>query len=106
MDAIISHFREELSVSSRAAEKSNNEDTGTVDGEQRTDTVELGGEDLEDDERKGELGEGSSNVGTFEGSLGSPHLDNLICRQHCRAGSVHSQAVSVGRPSLSELAKR
>lgn len=106
VNAILSHLREELSVSLGAAEQSNDQDTGTVDGEQRTDTVELGGEDLEHDEGKGELGEGRSNVGTFEGPLGSAHLDNLICGQHCRAGSVHSQVVSVGRPSLSELAMR
>lgn len=103
LNAIISQLGEELSVSLRAAEKPNNEDAGAVDGEERTDTVELGGEDLEHDEGKGELGEGSPNVGAFEGSLGSAHLDNLIRSQHRRAGTVHSQAVSIGRPSLSEL---
>lgn len=100
MNAVISQLRKELSVSLGAAEEPNNEDTGPVDGEQRTDTVELGGEDFEHNEGKGELGEGSPDVGAFECPLGSAHLDDLIRREHRRAGTVHSQAVSISRPSL------
>lgn len=55
VDAIFTHLGEELSVPLRAAEEADDEDAGTVDGEQSTDTVEFGGEDLEHDEGEGKL---------------------------------------------------
>lgn len=67
-----------MSISLGAAEQPNNEDPGTVDGEERTDTVELGGEDLEHDEGKGVLRESSPDVGTFKSPLSGAHLDNLV----------------------------
>lgn len=78
MNAVIAHHRKELSIALGAAEQTDDQDTGAVDGEQRTNTVELGGEDFEDDQSKRELGERCPNVGTFKGSLGSTNLNNLI----------------------------
>jgi hypothetical protein len=105
MNTIISYLREELSVSLRAAEKTDYEDTGAVYGEKGSDTVELGGEDLEHNEGEGELREGSADVSTFEGSLSSAHFNDFVCCQHCRAGSVHSQTIAISRPSLDQLVR-
>lgn len=78
MDTIFSEFGEKLSISLRAAEQPNDEDSATVDSKERTNTVELGGEDLEHDEGEGELGEGRADVGTFKGPLSSADLDDFI----------------------------
>lgn len=78
MDPIIPYFREELSVSLRAAEKSDNENTRTVYCEQSPNTVELGGENLEYDESEGELRKSGSDIGPLKGALGRAHLDHFI----------------------------
>lgn len=66
---------EELAVALVAAVGGDEGDGGGVDGEEGADGVELGGEDLEDDEGEGELGEGGAHVGSFEGALGGADLD-------------------------------
>ncbi|KXH37567.1 hypothetical protein CSIM01_07495 [Colletotrichum simmondsii] len=75
--AALVHFRtrEELAVALVPAEDGDEHDGGAVDGEQGADGVELRGEDFEDDEGEGELGEGCAHVGAFEGSLGGADFD-------------------------------
>jgi hypothetical protein len=75
---ILPYFGEELLVSLRAAEESDDEDTGAVYGEQSSNTVELGGEDLEHHEGEGELGQGGSDIGTLKGPLGCAYLNDFI----------------------------
>lgn len=95
MDPILPYFREELSVSLRAAEKSDDENTRAVYREQSPNTVELGGEDLEYDEGEGELRKGGSDIGPLKGALSRAHLNHFIRGQHSRAGSVHSKAITI-----------
>lgn len=78
MDPILPYFREELSISLRAAEKSDNENPRTVYGEQSPDTVELGGENLEYDESEGELRKSGSDISPLKGALSRAHLDHFI----------------------------
>lgn len=82
MNAVVVHLREELAISLGAAEQADDEDPRAIDGKQRPDTVELGSEDLEHDEGKGELGERRPNIGTFKGSLRCAHLDDFVRGQH------------------------
>lgn len=78
MDPILPYFREELFVSLRAAEKSDDENTRTVYREQSPNTVELGGENLEYDEGEGELRKSGSDISPLEGALGRAHLHHFI----------------------------
>lgn len=78
MDSILPDFSKELFVALRASKESDDQDPRAVDGEQGPDTVELGGEDLEYHQGEGELGECSSDIGPFKGSLGRAHLHNFI----------------------------
>lgn len=66
--------REELAVPLVATIDGDQEDGGAVYGEEGTDGVEFGCEDLEDDEGEGELAEGGAHVGAFKGPLGGPDL--------------------------------
>jgi hypothetical protein len=95
VDPIFPEFSKELSIPLRATEESDKENAGAIDGKQGTDTVELGGEDLEDNQRKGELGESCPNISPFEGTLGSADLDNLVGSEDGRSGTVHAEVVSV-----------
>lgn len=47
------------------------QDGDAVDGKESTDRVELSSEDLEDDQCKGELPQGRTDVCAFKGALGS-----------------------------------
>lgn len=78
MYPILPYFREELSVSLRTAEKSDNENTRTVYRKQSPNTVELGGENLEYDKSEGELRKSGSDIGPLKGALGRAHLDHFI----------------------------
>jgi hypothetical protein len=66
---------EELAVALEAAVHGNEENGEAVDGKEGADGVELLGEDLEDDEREGELAEGGAHVGALEGALGGADFD-------------------------------
>lgn len=66
---------EELPVALVAAVDGDQHDGGAVDGEEGADGVELGVEDLEDDEGKGELRDGGAQVGALKGALGGADLD-------------------------------
>lgn len=50
MQAIFTHFAEELPVALHASEGADAEHTGTVDREQSSDRVEFAGKDLENDQ--------------------------------------------------------
>lgn len=78
MDPILPYFREELSVSLRAAEQSDDENSRTVYREQSPDTVELGGENLEYNKSERELRKSGSDIGPLKGALGRAHLDHFI----------------------------
>ena len=49
MQPILAHLREELLITLLSPQQTDQQDPGAVDGEQRADGVEFGGEDLEDD---------------------------------------------------------
>lgn len=66
---------EELAVALVAAVHGHDHDGGAVGREEGAGGVELGREDLEDDEGEGELGEGGAHVGAFKGALGGADLD-------------------------------
>ena len=68
-DAVAGLCGEELAVALVATVDGDEEDGGAVDGEEGADGVELGGEDLEDDEGEGELAEGGAHVGALKGAL-------------------------------------
>ena len=95
MNPILPYFGKELFVTLRATEETDDQNPGAVDREQSPDTVELGGEDLEDHEREGELGESGADIGTLEGALGRAHFHNLVRGQDCGASPVHSQAITI-----------
>lgn len=78
MDPILPYFREELSISLRAAEKSDDENTRTVYRKQSPDTVELGGENLEYNKSEGELRKSGSDISPLKGALSRAHLDHFI----------------------------
>jgi hypothetical protein len=78
VNPIFPKFSKELAISLGATEESDDENAGTVDCKQGTNTVELGGEDLEHNKSERELGESCPDVSSFEGTLGSTHFDNLI----------------------------
>lgn len=73
--AVVGRGGEELAVALVAAVYGYEHDGGAVDGKEGADGVELGREDLEDDEGEGELAEGGAHVGALEGALGGPDLD-------------------------------
>lgn len=74
-DAVGGLGGEELALALIAAVDGDEEDGGAIGGEEGADGVELRGEDLEDDERKGELPEGGAHVGALKGALGGADLD-------------------------------
>jgi hypothetical protein len=57
---------------------SHEKNRGAVDSKQRTDCVELSREDLQDDEREGELAESCAHVGAFEGALRGADFDESV----------------------------
>lgn len=60
-----------------------------------TDTVELAGEDLEDNKSKAELSKRCANVGALKGTLCGTNLDQLRGCQDHRAGTVETESVAV-----------
>lgn len=93
--AIIAQLVEELFVPLLSPVRADEQDAGTIHGEQRADGVEFRGEDLEDDEREGELRQRGPDVGAFEGALGRTHFDQLVVGQVDGPRAVHAQTVLV-----------
>jgi hypothetical protein len=62
-------------------EQTDEQDASTVDCEQRTDRVELSGEDLEYDERKRKLADCCTDVCALKRSLCCADFDQLCARQ-------------------------
>lgn len=90
MNAISPDFLKELPIPLVATVKTDHQDSRTVDGEKRANTVEFLGEDPQNDQRKGELRESGAHVGSFEGSLRCPYFDYLVLGQFDCAGTVHA----------------
>lgn len=82
---------EELAVALVAAVDGDEHDGGAVDGEEGADGVELGREDLEDDEGEGELAQGRAHVGALKGALGCADLDEFIGGEDYGAGAVEAE---------------
>lgn len=80
MQAIFVKLTEKLLIPLLSPVQADEEDAHTVGGEEGADAVELGREDLEDDERKAELAEGGAHVRALEGALGGADLDELVLR--------------------------
>lgn len=96
MQAIFVHLAEELLIALMSPEQTNAQNPKPVCREQSPDRVEFRLEDLEDDEREGELRQGRSNVGAFEGPLGGADLHNFLRGQHHRRSAVLTQMIPVG----------
>lgn len=79
-----------------AAEQARQQNTHAIDSEQGADGVELGGEDLQDDEGKGKLAQGCAHIGALKGPLGRANLDELVPSKDHAPRSVQSQTVIVG----------
>lgn len=75
LPAVVVSGGEELPVALVPAVHGADEDRAAVDGEQGADAVELGREDLEDDEGEAEQREGGAGVGALKGALGGADLD-------------------------------
>lgn len=73
--AVRLHVTKELAVALVPTVNGDEHDGSAVHGEEGADSVELGGEDLEDDEGKRKLGEGGAHVGALKGALSSTDLD-------------------------------
>jgi hypothetical protein len=92
---VLSHLGEELSVALLPPEQTRAEHPRPVHGEERADAVELRREDLEDDQRKGELAEGGADVGALERALCRPDLDELVGAQDDGSRPVQTEVVPV-----------
>ena len=88
VEAILANLGEELAVSLLSSEETEQENACTVYGEQSADRVEFRCEDLENDQREGELAQRGSNVGTFKGSLGCSNLYEFLIVHQNRALSI------------------
>jgi hypothetical protein len=72
---IIPYLTKELSIPLISAVHAHQQYACAICSEQRADGIELRGEDLEHDEREGELTEGGADIGAFEGSLRGANFD-------------------------------
>ena len=100
---ILPNLGKKLLIPLLPPQQARQKNAGTVDGEEGADGVELGGEDLEDDEREGELAEGGADVGAFEGALGGADFDEFFVCEDDGAGAVHAEVVGVGRVWLGDI---
>lgn len=100
VDAIRSHLGKELFVSLLTTEETDYEHTRSINRKQGTDAVELATEYFEHDEGKGELGQGSANVGAFKGTLGCANFDNLIGGQRNGTSAVQAEVISISSATL------
>ncbi|KAI9652341.1 MAG: hypothetical protein M1831_006888 [Alyxoria varia] len=71
---------EELSSPLLAPHSRDHQNSHTIHSEQRAHRIELAREDLEHDQREGELPERGAHVGPFEGALSGAELDQLSAR--------------------------
>lgn len=78
MDSVLPNLGKELFIALGATEETNDQDSCAVYREQRPYTIELGGEDLEDDEGEGELRQSGPDIGTFKGTLGCTHFHDFV----------------------------
>ena len=84
-----------------ASEQAGEQDARAIDGEQGADGVELGREDLQHNEGKGELSQRRADVSALESPLGCADLDQFAAGQDDGAGAVQTQLVPVfGASSL------
>lgn len=81
---------EELPIPLLSAVSTDGQHPGTVDGKEGADAVEFAREDLEHDEREGELGQRGADVGAFERALCSADLDELLGSEVDGAGAVEA----------------
>ena len=61
-----------------------------------TDAIELGREDLQDNQAEAELSQTSSNIGPFKGPLCCTDLDELLRTENDGASTVEPQVVAAG----------
>ena len=95
MHPIIAQLRKELLIPLLPPEPARAEDAGTIDREQGTNTVELGREDAQNDEREGELRQRGPDICAFEGPLSGADFDQFAWRQDDGAGAVEAEVVSI-----------
>lgn len=95
IQAVLTDLREELLIALLPSKPAGKEDTRSVDGEESADGVELGREDLKDDEGERELAQCCTDVGSFEGSLRCSDFHELVVSQNYGSGAMHSQVVIV-----------
>jgi hypothetical protein len=87
-----------------AAEKTCEQDAGTVDSEECPDGIKLCGKNLEYDECKAELADGGPNVRSLKRSLRCPDLDQFTTREYHRPRPVQAQRVSIFNMACLEAA--
>jgi hypothetical protein len=95
MQPILSNLAEELFVALLPSEQTRTQNPGPVHGEQRTDTVEFTGEDLENYQSEGELRECRADVGSFKGALCCTNLDEFVRGEDDGAGAVEAEGVVI-----------
>lgn len=71
----ISITTKELSIALVATIRADQQDSRAKRGREGSDGVEFRGKDLEHNQGKGELAQGSAHIGTFKGPLSSANLD-------------------------------
>jgi hypothetical protein len=98
---------EELPIPLLSPIRTHSQHPGAVYGEERADAVEFAGEDLEHDEREGELRQRRADVGAFEGALCGPDLDELVVGEVDGASAVEAQPVFILRvAALEDMSER
>jgi hypothetical protein len=71
-----------LGLTLLSPEQTDDQDASAIDCKQGADGVKLGGEDLKNDQGKGELPDGSADVSAFKGALCGPDLNQLGAGQN------------------------
>ncbi len=74
---ILPNLAKELPITLHSPESTGSQDPGPIDSEQSPNGVELRGEDLENDEGEGKLGERGADVGALEGALSGADFDEF-----------------------------
>ena len=74
---LIPHLREKLLIPLLPPIRAHEQHSRPIHGEQRADAIEFRGEDLQDDQREGELRQGSAHVCAFEGALSGADFDQF-----------------------------
>jgi len=74
---ILANLAKELPITLHPSESTGSQNPGAIDSEQSANGVEFRGEDLENDEGKGELGERGADVSALERALGGADFDEF-----------------------------